>query len=58
MRLETFERIVKLGLGTTLAICEAAWWGARPSTYTFIGTVLIASEVARTVRGRGTEPEP
>jgi len=53
--LDTFERLVKLALGASLAVCEAWFWGARPSTYTFIGTVLIASEVARTVRGRGED---
>lgn len=52
MTLEAFERIVKLSLGSCLAICEAAFWGARPSTYTFIGAVLISSEVARKVKAR------
>jgi hypothetical protein len=51
--LDVFERIVKLTLGSGLAICEAAFWGARPSTYTFIGAVLISSEVARKVKARG-----
>ena len=54
MTLDAFERIVKLTLGSVLAVCEAAFWGARPSTYTFIGAVLISSEVARKVRDRAT----
>ncbi len=57
MTLDVFERIVKLSLGTCLAICEAAFWGARPSTYTFIGAVLISSEVARKVKARTGKEE-
>jgi hypothetical protein len=49
-RLDTYERVIKLILACGLAISEAAFWGGRPSTYTFIGTVLFGSEVARRLK--------
>ena len=54
MTLDVFERVVKLTLGSALAICEAAWWGGRASTFTFIGGVLLTSEIARLAQKRAT----
>jgi len=44
--------VVKFTLGCVLAILETAFWGARPATYTFIGTVLFGSELIRLVKGK------
>jgi len=49
-RLDIYERIIKFTLGCGLAICETAFWGARPATFTFIGTVLFGSELLRLVK--------
>jgi len=51
-RLDIYERVVKFTLGCVLAILETAFWGARPATYTFIGTVLFGSELIRLVKGK------
>lgn len=53
-KLDLYERVVKFTLGCALAICEAAFWGARPATFTFIGTVLFGSELLRLVRKNGS----
>lgn len=57
-KLDIYERVIKLTLACGLAICEAAMWGGRPSTYTFIGTVLFGSEVARRFRKNGNGDDP
>ena len=54
-QLEVYERLTKFILGIGLAIAEAAFWGARPATYTFIGTVLFGSELIRLVRKNGDQ---
>ncbi len=56
-RLDVFERVVKFTLGCVLAILETAYWGARPATYTFIGTVLFGSELLRLVRNKKQDDE-
>lgn len=56
-RLDIYERVVKFTLGCVLAILETAYWGARPATYTFIGTVLFGSELLRLVRVKQHEYE-
>ena len=54
-RWDFYERAVKFALGCSLAIAETAFWGARPATFTFIGTVLFGSELIRLVRKNGKD---
>jgi hypothetical protein len=54
-RWDFIERATKFALGCGLAVAEAAFWGARPATFTFIGTVLFGSELIRLVRKNGKD---